>query len=192
MNHKHLEISRAVNVFALLAYGSHAPPFARLIFSAFEDGTIIWARDRTFGGSPYFTANIGRDLLRRILDRLKIDGLFSDLPIVGGVVLSSECSCFVIKRCGIGFEFGSCHEQFEEPGKRVAEHNLIAPLGDRQRFDVLLNQPQRYIFSRMIWLELRRLFESMIPVTGQPCDGHLEMFQTEFRWIPEVLDDAEP
>lgn len=186
------EISRADNVFALLSFGHQTPPFARLMFSAFEDGTIIWARDRIFGGSPYFTENIGGDRLRQVLDRLTRDGLFSGLPIIGGGVPSSECSFFVIRSSGIAFEFESCHEQFEESGKCVAGHRSIFPLGDKQRFGILLEQPHDYVFSRMIWLELRRLLESMIPVTGQPCDGELEMLHTEFRWLSSVRDDAQP
>ncbi len=192
MNNAPRGISRAENVLALLAHGSSSPPFARLMFAAFDDGTIIWARNRILGGAPYFTANLGCGPVARVLDRLESDGLFSDLHLVGGAVPGSECSCFVVHKDGNSFEFESCHEQFEESGVCLAEHDAITPVGNRQRFDVLARQPHGYIFSRMIWLELRRIIESLIPDTGHLCDGGLEMLGGEFCWSPHKQENAEP
>ncbi|MCS7467392.1 hypothetical protein NZK35_12125 [Stieleria sp. ICT_E10.1] len=179
-------LSTAGNVFALVAYGSITPPFARLMFAAFDDGTIVWSGDRTQGGAPYFTAAIGRDRLLDALAGLESDGLFSELPLVNFGVPGSECSSFIVRKGEKAFKLDACHELFEASGKCVAEHHEIVPLGTGQRFQVLSRQPNDYIFFRMIWLELRRMMENLIPGTEQHCEGQLEMLHAEFRWLPEL------
>jgi len=69
----------------------------------------------------------------------------------------------------------SWHELFEQNTNLVATAGGITPLGGARREDVLQKQPETYRRFRDTWSEIRQAVEALIPKTGAPYEGKIQM-----------------
>ncbi|MEM8672083.1 MAG: hypothetical protein AAGG48_31495 [Planctomycetota bacterium] len=162
-----------------------------LITACWSNGMLIWSNDPNAGGAPYIQADTDPEAVTRVLSRLEADGLFDGLQVANGCRLGGgPYTNILIRYRGRVFHTMSDHEQYELDGTCVVEHGFIKPLMDRRRFQVLAQQPNIYLFSRFLWVELRSVISALLPRTGVDTQGRLHFkVYDHCEWIKE---DAEP
>ena len=69
----------------------------------------------------------------------------------------------------------SWHELFEQNTNLVATADGITALGGAKREDVLRKQPEAYRRLRSTWSEIRQAVEALIPGTGEPYQGVIQL-----------------
>ena len=123
------------------------------------------------------------------LDRLEHDGLFANLPVINYGIPSSSNVNICVRRRAKAFDMLSAHELFEASGTCVAESHGIAALRKRPtRLQILSEQPSDWLFSRMVWLELRALIDHLVPRDGTPVAGNLAFVTaTNVSWVYRPL-----
>ena len=81
-----IPITKSDKVIAITAenFGLGARETKKLILALWEDGRIVWSRDKLNGGPPYYTALLPPDTLDSLLSKWEIAGIFSDKSVQGG------------------------------------------------------------------------------------------------------------
>jgi hypothetical protein len=147
-----------------------------VIAALWRDGRIVWSESRIKGGPPYQQGRFPREKLDSLLDTLERKQVFRDAAqLRGSFGPDSDYTIVVIEDGRRRLRMESWHELFEQNTNLVATAGGITPLGGARREDVLQKQPETYRRFRDTWSEIRQAVEALIPKTGAPYEGKIQM-----------------
>jgi hypothetical protein len=142
-------------------------PRLRVILAVWRDGRVVWSHDSLRGGRPYWAGAIVPQRLERLLDDLKMHGIFSDSSWdVCNVPPDYEFVTIAIADGTRHLQTISCHELLEDSPTVVATSYEIVFLAGRDRAEVLTAEPERYHRFLRAWGELRDRLSSLLPYEG--------------------------
>ena len=137
-----------------------------LILGLWADGRLVWSEDRVFGGPPYHETHLGpkrtSDALHvfgRLFDRWEGDLLAYHPPGASRVEL-------IYGAGGKDRRLASWHEAFERNPEMVVTERGVEPLGKRSRAEVLAGCSREYRRFRVLWKDVRRMMEGLVPRKG--------------------------
>src|SRR5262245_18860206 len=136
---------------------------AGLIFAAWPDGHLIWTPDRLEGGPPYYAATIDPQTVTATLTRFEEEGLFA-YPDLSRCSLGphSYYQVIFLQSGENRLKMASDHEIGQGPAEEDRFRALVE-LKDRPRVEALAAEPAWYLHYQLIWCELRRSLEGLIP-----------------------------
>jgi hypothetical protein len=89
------------------------------------------------------------------------------------------------KHDGEVLEMTSWHELFEQEGRLVTTATGSRAPGDETKWEVLAKEPADYLVYRLVWSELRREVQTLVPHEGEPTKGKAIMDRGEMFWQEE-------
>lgn len=148
------------------------PATPPIIFAAWSDGFAIWSDDHLEGGPPYSSGWCSKDAISNLLRRLESEGLFKIRELNRGHYGPNSSYTTILVRSGKDeVKMSSWHDMAEAGGKLVATAEGIRPLEERTLLEVLSTDSKDYLYFRMVWSDLRRRFESVLPLEGDKTEG---------------------
>jgi len=143
----------------------------QVIAAMWTDGTVVWSESRTNGGPPYRSAEIPSERLAAFLHSLEQDGVFDDpMRTRSYVGPDAGFTTIAIDDGRRQLRMRSWHEGFESRSNLVVTAQGVGVLGDRDRAQIMREQPEAYRRFRAIWSEIRGGGEALLPDAGRPVD----------------------
>jgi hypothetical protein len=108
----------------------------RIIFAAWEDGTIVWSGNRIEGGAPYFTTRLSPEEIGLALSticKMKDSIPTSNRTSYRG--FDSPWTAIVVKSQNCDLYWESWHEIWESTGKHVCIDGFIRTLADEESIE---------------------------------------------------------
>ena len=174
-------------------WGLFSPGKRQLIVAVWDDGTIIWSKNRLEGGTPYFTGKVDPVKVTDLLTQMEKQGIFTDKNLQRSHWgPDSKFSEILIKYRKKTLNIRSWHELYEAGGKTVATSSGLEPLNGRKIETVLQNEPKEYQDFRSMWSKLRQQITGLIPQKETPAHGKVQMKAGIMSWQqPHAPDHPE-
>ena len=183
-NDEFIPITDAEQIVAVTTHdwGLASDGKTKLVVAVWDDGNIVWSKNRIAGGAPYYSGKIEPTSCLKLLERLDHDGYFSNESFSHGQFgPDSEFTSILIKTKEQKLAMQSWHELFESSGKAVCTSGGVTPL-EGKRLASLGNDEKQYVHYRLAWAELRLMINQLIPANGQPTDGAIHMEHGKLSW----------
>ncbi len=167
-----------------IATGTEFGPF--LIFSIWEDGTVLWSKDNLKGGAPYYEGKVEVGVLENALNEIEKKETFSAPWAEKGNFGpdSSFLGILIVKGRKV-FLSRSWHELYETNPDVVCMSYGLTPLNGARREDILKKDDKDYLKFRALWADLRGKIAMLVPKSGKQVDITIG---TERLKVPSIGD----
>lgn len=143
------------------------PADPQVVVALWQDGTVVWSRDRLRGGRPYGSATVARDRIARIVADAAERGRLTEGNVFWQyVATSSPVKTVFVRYHGRFLYMSSCHEWAEADSGIVATARGLEPLDGRERREVLASQPPEFRERRVMWERVKATVEEAMPEAG--------------------------
>ena len=183
-NDELIPITDAEQVIAVTTHdwGLASDGEAKLIVAVWDDGNIVWSKNRIVGGAPYLLGKIESTSCSKLLKRLDHDGYFSNETFTHAQFgPDSKFTSILIKNKKQKLEMKSWHELFELSEKIVCTSGGASSIEDN-RLASLLDDEKQYVHYRLAWAELRLMISQLIPSNGKQTGGDIQMEHGKISW----------
>jgi hypothetical protein len=149
----------------------------RVIAALWTDGRVVWSSASPIeGGLSYKQGRVSREKLGTLLDDLEHKGVFTNKTLAQAHFgPDSRFTTIAISDGRRRLKMQSWHELYEQNTNVVASAHGLESLGGRNRERVLESQPAEYRRFRNTWSEIRQAVTALIPKTGEPFVGKLQI-----------------
>jgi hypothetical protein len=148
----------------------------KLILAAWPDGHVVWSRNRVEGGPPYYMSDVEPQTIAAALTRFKEDGIFAcrNLRRSRGPSADSPSQVLLLRFGLYRLKMETVHELYAG-APMVTLDQTPAILTRGTPVEALERESASALHFRLIWCELRRSLDDLIPASGELIDGELVM-----------------
>jgi len=150
--------------------------YPKIFLVAWPDGKIVWSKNQTEGGPPFFVGTIDAkqiaELLNEFDSRMVFDKSSNRHSWYGP---DSNYHSIWLRNRDVYTRLETWHELFEENPNLVAINGGITSLDGKTRDDMIRADKSEFSEFRKLWQDLRERTAELVPASGMPYDEPLKL-----------------
>jgi hypothetical protein len=174
-----ISIADEQSIFAIyeLDIFGESPFNSKLSFMATCSGLVVWSKNITGFGAPYFAAEVKHDTLGKTIEYFDQIGVFENSAnFIEHTGIGAPTGLILIKSESRVFKMLSWHESAEFLSKyATCNEDALKVSRKAKRYSILRTSNFNFLFSRLVWSEIRLHATKIVPVEGVAISGELSL-----------------